>query len=259
LAERAPDDVTVAQAGSLAGVAHGFLGRAGGVSQGEVAGLNVGLGSGDDPEAITENRRRAVAAVAPGRRLATVYQVHSADCVTVSEGWADATRPHADAMVTDRPGVVLGILTADCAPVLFADRDAGVIGAAHAGWKGALGGVTDATIAMMEQLGARRNRIVAAIGPCIAQASYEVDGRFYQRFCSAEPGNAAFFTPGRADHWQFDLEGYVAARVQTAEVASVERLYLDTYAAADRFFSYRRSCHLDQAAYGRQIALIALG
>jgi YfiH family protein len=247
------------RAAALAGIRHGFLGRTGGVSQGEVAGLNVGLGSGDDPIAIAENRRRAVSAVAPGGQLATVYQVHSAKCVAATESWPQDARPHADAVVTDRPGLVLGILTADCAPVLFADHEAGVIGAAHAGWKGALGGVTDATLDAMEQLGARRGRIVAAVGPCIAQPSYEVDDTFRARFHQADPTNAAWFAPGAAGHWQFDLEGYVAAHLDRHGVGQVERLGLDTYAAPQRFFSYRRACHLGEASYGRQISLIALG
>ena len=247
------------RAPALGGIAHGFLGRRGGVSGGLVAGLNVGLGAEDEPAAIAENRRRAVAAVAPGARLVTVYQVHSPDCVPVEEPWADNARPHADALVTNRPGLVLGIVTADCAPVLFADRAAGVIGAAHAGWKGALGGVTDATIAAMEALGASRARIVAAIGPCIAQASYEVDDTFWARFLAADPANAAQFYAGRSGHWQFDLEGYVARRLESAGLAQVERLATDTCAQEDRFFSFRRSTHRGEPTYGRQISLIALG
>lgn len=245
------------RAASLDGVPHGFLGRGGGVSTGDVAGLNVGLGSGDDPALIAENRRRAADAVAPGARLVTVYQVHSADCVTVVDPWPETERPRADALVTDRPGLLLGILTADCAPVLFADREAGVIGAAHAGWKGAIGGVTDATVAAMERLGAERSRIVAAIGPCIAQPSYEVDEAFRQRFLAAGAENGTHFASGAPGHWQFDLEGYVAARLAAAGIGAVERLGLDTYAAPQRFFSYRRACHRGEAAYGRQIALIA--
>ena len=159
----------------LIGVPHGFLGRRGGVSEGVCAGLNVGLGSDDDRAAIAENRRRAVAAVAPGRRLVTLHQVHSPTALVATEPWPDEARPHADAIVTDRPGLALGILTADCAPVLLADADAGVVGAAHAGWKGALGGVIESAVAAMESLGADRARIVAAIGPAIARKSYEVD------------------------------------------------------------------------------------
>lgn len=238
-------------------VAHGFLGRRGGVSRGITAGLNTGYGSGDDRAAIDENRRRAVDAVQPGAELVTVYQVHSPDCV-VAEGWAYEDRPHADAIVTDRPGLLLGILTADCAPVLLADAEAGVVGAAHAGWKGALGGVTDATIAAMIRLGARRERIAAAIGPCIARASYEVDNDFACRFETADPENERFFTTARPGHHQFDLEGYVAARLAAAGVTRVAALGLDTYADEDRFFSFRRATHRGEPDYGRQISLIGV-
>ncbi len=254
--------VEVIRAAVLAGVAHGFLGRRGGVSRGIVAGLNVGIGAigddGDSAEAVAENRRRAGDAVAPGARLVTCYQVHSAQCV-VADAWEDEARPHADALVTDRPGLLLGVLTADCAPVLFADRVAGVVGAAHAGWKGAFGGVTDATIAAMETLGARRERIVAAVGPCIAQPSYEVDEGFRSRFVDAADGNAAWFLAGRPGHWQFDLEGYVADKLAKSSIGGVERLGLDTYADPQRFFSFRRATHAQEPAYGRQIALIAVG
>lgn len=250
--------VEVIRAEVLAGIAHGFLGRRGGVSTGPVAGLNVGLGSDDDPAAVAENRARAAEAVLPGARLVTVYQVHSPDCATVGEPWDDAGRPHADALVTDRPGLLLGILTADCAPVLLADREAGVIGAAHAGWKGAVGGVVRNTVAAMVALGARPERIAAAIGPCIAQASYEVDEGFVARFLDQSPGNARFFAPGRPGHRQFDLEGYVAARLAAEGIARIEPLGLDTYAAPERFFSFRCATHRGEASYGREIALIGL-
>lgn len=252
------EPVEVNRAAVLAGLPHGFLGRRGGVSTGVVSGLNVGLGTGDEPEAVAENRARATDAVAPGARLATVYQVHSPDCVTVNEPWPDAARPHADALVTDRPGLLLGVVTADCAPVLLADLQAGVVGAAHAGWKGAVGGVTDTTIAAMEALGAVRSRIVAAIGPCIAQASYEVDAGFRDRFVAAAATNARFFQSGRPEHFQFDLEGYVAARLEAAGIGAVEPLGLDTYPAADRFYSFRRATHRAEPDYGRQISLIGL-
>ena len=251
-------DVHVIRARTLDGVTHGFLGRRGGVSTGVVAGLNVGTGSADDPAAIAENRRRAAEAVLSDATLVTVYQVHSPDVVTVTAPIAFDARPHADAMVTDRPGLLLGILTADCAPVLFADREAGVIGAAHAGWKGAIGGVTDATIAAMETLGADRARIAAAIGPCIAQASYEVDAGFARRFEADDPANERFFAAGRPDHFQFDLEGYVAHRLAAAGLRRVELLGLDTYADADRFYSYRRATHRREPDYGRQISIIGL-
>ena len=240
------------------GVPHGFLGRKGGASEGVCAGLNVGWGSDDDRLAIAENRRRAVAAVAPGAALVTVHQVHSPDAIVATAPWPDDARPHADALVTDRPGLALGILTADCAPLLLADEKAGVIGAAHAGWKGAFTGVIEATLAAMEGLGADRARIAAAIGPAIARRSYEVDEDFLRRFAESDPANDRFFSPGREGHHQFDLEGYVAARLAAAGVTRVEALGLDTYSDADRFFSYRRATHRGEATYGRQISLIAL-
>lgn len=250
--------VEVIRARSLAGIAHGFLGRRGGVSTGATAGLNVGLGSADDPAAVAENRRLAADAVLPGARLVTAFQVHSAEVVTVSDPWADDARPHADAMVTDRTGVTIGILTADCAPVLFADAQAGVVGAAHAGWKGAIGGVTDATIAAMERLGAQRDRIVAAIGPCITRASYEVDDGFLRVFAAADAANERFFAPGRDGHHQFDLEAYVVHRLAAAGLSRIEALGLDTYADETRFFSFRRATHRGEADYGRQVSVIAL-
>ena len=243
---------------ALLAVPHGFLGRKGGVSEGVCAGLNVGWGSLDDRAAIAENRRRAVKAVAPGARLVTLHQVHSAEAVAVTEPWPDEARPHADAMITDRPGLALGILTADCAPVLLADEAAGVIGAAHAGWKGALAGVVEAAVAAMERLGAERGRIAAAVGPCIARRSYEVDDAFRLRFAEADARNDRFFAPGRDERHQFDLEGYVAARLAAAGVRRVEALGLDTYADPDRFFSYRRATHRGEPTYGRQLSLIAL-
>ena len=246
------------RAGALDGVAHGFLGRRGGVSTGVVAGLNVGLGSGDDPAAIAENRRLAADAVLPGARLVTCYQVHSADAVTILAPFADDLRPHADALVTDRPGMVLGILTADCAPVLLADRAAGLIGAAHAGWKGALGGITDATILAMETIGADRTRIVAAIGPCIARASYEVDDIFLARFAAADPVNERFFVEAGVGRYRFDLEAYVAHRLAAAGIGTIEALGLDTYADEDRFYSFRRATHRREADYGRQVSLIGI-
>lgn len=250
--------VELIRAQALAGVPHGFLGRRGGVSTGLVWGLNAGLGTGDEPEAVAQNRRLAADAVLPGARLVTCYQVHSALCVEAGE-WADAERPHADALVTDRRGLVLGVVTADCAPVLLADREAGVVGAAHAGWKGAFTGVCEATVAAMVRLGARAERIVAAVGPCIAQASYEVDEAFRARFFDQSSDNDEFFKAGRAGHWHFALEDYVAARLRAAGVESVEKLGLDTYVAADRFFSFRRATHAQEADYGRQLAIIGLG
>ena len=250
--------VRVNRAAALEAVPHGFLGRRGGVSTGILAGLNVGTGSGDDAQALAENRRRAIDAVLPGAQLATAYQVHSAEAVYVAEPWPHEERPQADAMVTDTPGLLLGILTADCAPVLLADREAGVVGAAHAGWRGALAGVTDAAISAMEALGAKRERIAAAIGPCIARASYEVDVGFRDRFLAADASNRRFFTAPDGGKPHFDLEAYVAARLESAGVDEVERLGLDTYGDPGRFYSFRRATHRGEPDYGRQISLIGL-
>lgn len=246
------------RAPTLDGVAHGFLGRTGGVSTGIHAGLNAGIGSDDDAAAVAENRRLASDAVLPGAALVTLYQIHSADCVTVRAPLDARLRPRADALVTDRPGLALGILTADCAPVLLADQAAGVVGAAHAGWKGAIGGVTDATILAMEALGAKRERIAAAIGPCIARASYEVDDAFARRFEAHDPANERFFAEGRAGHFQFDLEAYVAHRLASAGIGRVALLGLDTYTDEARFFSFRRATHRSEPGYGRQISVIGL-
>jgi YfiH family protein len=251
--------VEVLRAAALEGVSHGFLGRRGGVSAGVCAGLNIGLGSDDDRAVITENRRRAIAAVAPGAALTTVHQIHSPEVMFAEAPWPDDARPRADAMVTDRPGLALGILTADCAPVLLADTAAGVIGGAHAGWKGALGGVVEATVAAMERLGADRARIAAAVGPCIARKSYEVDEGFFRRFTEAEPENERFFAAGeRPEHHQFDLEAFVISRLAAAGLGRIEALGEDTYTQPDRFFSYRRATHRSEPDYGRQVSLIAL-
>ena len=243
---------------SVLPVPHGFFGRAGGVSTGDLAGLNVSFGNEDDPDAVLENRRRAVAAVLADAELVTVHQVHSATAVYADRPWPRDARPHADAIVTDRPGLLLGILTADCAPVLLADQQAGVVAAAHAGWRGASGGVCEAAIEAMERIGARRERIAAAIGPCIAQASYEVDGAFRDRFVADDPANECFFAQNAGERPHFDLESYVASRLENAGVGSVEPLHLDTYASPDRFFSFRRATHRGEPDYGRQIALIGL-
>ena len=248
--------VEVIRARALDGTAHGFLGRRGGISTGLYAGLNVGIGSDDDAEAVAENRRLATEAVLPGARLLTLYQTHSADVVRALTAFDD--RPEGDALVTDRPGLALGILTADCTPVLLADREAGVVGAAHAGWKGAIGGVTDATIAAMEKIGARRDRIAAAVGPCIARSSYEVDDAFARRFETDDPANERFFAPGKPGHHQFDLEAYVVHRLANAGLGRIEMLGLDTYADADRFFSFRRATHRGEPGYGRQISIIGI-
>lgn len=251
-----PQPVHVA---ALGDVPHGFFGREGGVSAGEASGLQAGLGADDDPAAVAENRRRIVGAVLPGAALATVYQVHSDRVVRYLTAPDVADRPEADAMVTDRPSLLLGIVTADCAPVLLADPQAGVVGAAHAGWKGAVSGICERTVEAMEKLGASASRIVAAVGPCIAQRSYEVDRGFFDRFLAADEGNRRFFREGRDDHHhQFDLEGYVASRLAAAGLTTVELTGMDTYCDPDRFYSFRRATHERKANYGRQMAVIGL-
>ena len=252
-------EVEVIRAVSLGEFPHGFLGRRGGVSGGELAGLNVGYGSNDERGAIEENRSRAIAAILRDADLATVHQVHSAEVVHVQRPWRHDERPRADAMVSDRPNLLLGILTADCAPVLFADHRAVVVGAAHAGWRGALAGVTDSTIAAMERLGARRDDIHAAVGPCIGQPSYEVDETFRASFLEHDAENARFFVPGPAGKPHFDLEAYLVHRLLAAGIGEVEALNLDTYADPDRFFSYRRATHRGERDYGRQLSAIGIG
>ena len=221
----------------LADSPHGFFGRRGGVSSGELASLNCGLGSGDDPALIAENRRRVADAVLSGGTLTGVYQVHGNRCVIVDDKSDVTARPEADALTTCTPGIILGILTADCVPVLFADREAGVIGAAHAGWKGALAGVTDVTLTAMESLGADRANIAAAIGPCIGRASYEVDDGFVQRFTADDPANERFFAAAKPGHAMFDIAAYVAARLAAAGVARIAIGGQDTYAEAEDSFS----------------------
>ena len=251
--------IELLRAACLDNVPHGFAGRRGGVSSGVHAGLNVGLGSDDAREAVLRNRDLARDALLPGAQLVTVRQVHSPDVVTVTAAIGEQDRPAGDAMVTDRPGLILGILTADCVPVLFADPDAGVVGAAHAGWKGALSGVTDRTIQEMEKLGAQAGRIRAAIGPCIARASYEVTEPFMRAFEDQDPENGRFFSAGREGHCQFDIAAYVAARLAASGIGRVEMLDEDSYSQPERFYSYRRSCHRGEASYGRQISMIAVG
>ncbi|MBA3942519.1 MAG: peptidoglycan editing factor PgeF [Sphingopyxis sp.] len=244
---------------TLDGIAHGFFGRRGGVSSGDLAALNCGLGSGDDPALIAENRRRVAEAALPGAALTCLYQVHGNRCVIVDEGTDLTARPEADAHATRTPGILLGILTADCVPVLFADREAGVVGAAHAGWKGALAGVTDATLDAMESLGATRANIAAAIGPCIGRASYEVDEGFAERFLADDPANERFFAAGKPGHAMFDIAAYVAARLAAAGIARIAIGGQDTYAEETDYFSYRRACHRNENSYGRQISVIGLG
>ena len=243
---------------ALGGLPHGFFGRQGGVSTGDLASLNCGIGSGDDPELIAENRRRAGSAILPGAALAGVYQVHGRRCLIVDETTDLAARPEADALATRTPGILLAILTADCVPILFVDQEAGVVGAAHAGWKGAIAGVAEATLDTMEELGARRARIAAAIGPCIGRASYEVDGAFVSRFLEDDPANERFFAAGRPGHAMFDIAAYVAARLAAADVPTVAIGGQDTCAQEADYFSYRRACLRGDNGYGRQMAVIGL-
>ena len=241
-------------------IRHAFFTRSGGVSQGVYASLNGGTGSNDAPAKIAENRARMAAAlgVAPDR-LITAHQIHSPDVVVAEEPWTQSGRPRADAIVTRKPKLAIGVSTADCGPLLFADAEAGVIGAAHAGWRGALTGVIDATVAAMEKLGAKRSHIAAALGPTIRQANYEVGPEFVERFIAADPGNARFFSPSpRADHAMFDLTGYIAERVRRAGVENFEDLGLCTFADPARFFSYRRMTKQGEPDYGRHINAIAL-
>jgi hypothetical protein len=242
---------------------HAFFTREGGVSQGIFAALNVGLGSGDDPEAVRENRRRAASTLdVPAEKLVTAYQIHSASVVVVDQPWLAGKAPKVDAMVTRTRGIALGILTADCAPVLFADVKAGVIGAAHAGWKGALTGVLEATVEAMVKLGARPERILAAVGPCIAQQSYEVGPEFPAPFVAEDPANGRHFRPDRNSEgeprWRFDLAGYASDKLERLGLGSVEVLPYDTCADDQHFFSYRRACLRGETDYGRGLSAIAL-
>ena len=245
---------------ALAGIRHAFFTRDGGVSDGIYASLNGGVGSDDAPAKVAENRSRMAAAlgVAP-EHLLTAYQIHSPDVVTIERPWEPQARPRADAIVTRAAGLAIGVTTADCGPVLFADATAGVIGAAHAGWRGAATGVLEATIAAMERCGADRGRIVAALGPMIRQPNYEVGPEFVARFKADDAANERFFQPSsRPGHALFDLPGYIAARLAAAGIRRVEDLGHCTYADAGRFFSYRRSTHRQEPDYGRHINAIAL-
>ncbi|HEV2957130.1 MAG TPA: peptidoglycan editing factor PgeF [Xanthobacteraceae bacterium] len=245
---------------SIPGIRHAFFTRDGGVSDGFYASLNAGLGSRDVPERVAENRARMAAALGVARdRLVTAYQVHSPNVVVASEPWSRADAPHADAVVTRVPGLAVGVTTADCGPLLLADREARVVAAAHAGWKGALAGVAEAAVDAMEELGASRRRIVAALGPMIRQPSYEVGPDFVTRFAADDAENRRFFAPGVRDgHAMFDLAGYIISRLQRAGVGRIEDLGHCTYAEPTRFFSNRRSTHRAEADYGRHISAIAL-
>jgi purine-nucleoside/S-methyl-5'-thioadenosine phosphorylase / adenosine deaminase len=244
---------------AIPGLRHAFFSRNGGVSDGIYSGLNGGIGSRDDPANVAENRRRMAEqiGVKPGHLL-TAYQVHSPDVVVASEPWDTAARPRADAIVTRIEGLAIGITAADCGPVLLADPNARVIGAAHAGWKGALTGVVESTVAAMEKLGADRSGIVAAIGPLIRQDSYEVGNEFVERFIETDAENSMFFLPAaREGHAMFDLAGFIRMRLENAGVLVIDDIGVDTY-SDERFFSYRRSVHRKEPDYGRHVHAIAL-
>lgn len=242
------------------GLRHGFFTRTGGVSEGIFAALNCSLGSRDDPAKVAENRRRALARLGlAGDRLATVRQVHGTAVAVVTAPWPQDARPSADALVTRVPGLALGILTADCAPVLFADAGAGIVAAAHAGWRGALAGVLEATVAAMEDAGARRQHITAAIGPCIGAASYEVGPEFPAPFLAENPESAAFFAAAPRDrHHLFDLAGYVAHRLARLGLGRIAATGGDTAAEEERFFSYRRACLRQEGGFGHMLSAICL-
>lgn len=244
----------------LAGIGHAFFTRAGGVSGGVYASLNAGVGSDDEPRNVAENRARMATAMGvPAAHFLTCYQIHSPDVAVALAPWGADARPRADAIVTAVPGLAIGVSTADCGPVLFADAQARVIGAAHAGWRGALAGVTDQTIAAMERLGAARERTVAVLGPMIRQKNYETGPDLRDRFVADDPANARFFRAAlREAHYMFDLAGYVVARLAAAGVGTIEDVDACTYADAETFFSYRRMTHRGEADYGRHINAIVL-
>jgi YfiH family protein len=244
---------------AIPGLRHAFFTREGGVSDGIYAGLNGGLGSSDDPAKVAENRRRMAEqmGVSPAHFL-SLHQVHSPDAVIATGHWQGAVRPKADAIVTGTAGLAIGVTTADCGPILFVEPRARVIGAAHAGWKGALTGILDSTVAAMEKLGAERNGIVAAIGPLIRQQSYEVGPEFVTRFIDTDAEYGMFFMPStRADHAMFDLAGFIRMRLENAGILMIDDLGIDTY-ADERFYSYRRSVHRKEPDYGRHVHAIAL-
>jgi YfiH family protein len=245
---------------ALPHIRHGFFTREGGVSDGIYASLNCGPGSGDAIPKVMENRTRAAKTLGAAlESLVTCYQIHSANVVIIDKPWTWKEAPQADAVVTKTPGIALGILAADCLPVLFADAQAKVIGAAHAGWKGAISGVCENTISAMEKMGATRANIVASVGPGIAQNSYEVSAEFYERFFTESGTNALYFKPSdRADHYRFDLKAYVAGRLKAADISRNNVLAEDTCLDENRFFSFRRATLRKEPAYGRQISAILL-
>lgn len=242
----------------LNGISHGFFGSRGGVSKGLYKSLNAGVGSADDPIAVAKNRRRIATQIGAesDAYLVSCHQHHSSDALRVEAPFNG--RPKGDAMVTDRPGLALAIMTADCVPILFADDKAGVIGAAHSGWKGALGGISEATIEVMEGMGAQTARITAVIGPCIRQASYEVGPEFRDEFLATAGWSERFFTPGKADRLHFDLPGFVEARLRQAGLSQIDIIAHDTCALANQYFSNRRRNHEGLSDYGRNASVIML-
>lgn len=253
------DDVQALKAGNIK-TAHGFFTRVGGISKGIYGSLNCAWGSKDNLSDVMTNRALVVQALGPDvSDLLSASQVHSNRVKVVDKVWTRERSPDVDALVTKLPNVALGILTADCAPVLFHDAKNNVIGAAHAGWKGAFGGVLENTVKEMEVLGAERAEITAAVGPCIHQASYEVDGNFRQTFLNHDPAFETYFTDSVKDgHYQFDLPGFVKSKLDGLGLASVEGSCVDTYVDEDRFFSYRRTTHRSESDYGRQISVVVL-
>jgi YfiH family protein len=244
---------------AIPGLRHAFFSRDGGVSGGIYAGLNGGLGSNDDPADVAENRRRMAEQMGvPPSHFLGVHQIHSPDAVVATGPWESASRPRGDAIVTRAKGLAISVTAADCGPILFVDPNARVVGAAHAGWKGALTGIVESTVAAMEKLGAERAGIVAAIGPLIRQHSYEVGNEFVERFLDADAENALFFIPStRAGHAMFDLAGFIRGRLEKAGVLMIDDIGVDTY-SDERYFSYRRSVHRNEPDYGRHVHAIVL-
>lgn len=258
--DASPEPIRAPILAALDGIRHGFFTRRGGTSAGVYSSLNCGIGSGDDRNTVLVNRARVAGAMGvTADHLLSPYQVHGANAVVAREPWAPGEGPAADGIATATPGIAIGIGTADCAPVLFADAESRVVGAAHAGWGGAINGVLEATVEAMIELDAQRDRIVVAIGPSIAQASYEVGPEFRERFLADDRGNMQFFAAAeRAGHYRFDLPGYIVARLNRIKLRRIASLGLDTYADEERFFSFRRATHRGDADYGRMISAIAL-
>lgn len=252
--------ITLDSLTAVPGIRHGYMTRHGGVSDGIYASLNCGIGSNDDPERVRENRRRVLQLVdLPAATLLTAYQVHSPDVLVVEEAWREGQRPKVDGLVTRCVGLAIAASSADCVPILFADPEARIVGAAHAGWRGAIGGVLQATVKQMCALGAKVERIRAGVGPCIGAASYEVGPEFPAPFLAQDPGHASLFRPSkRAGHYMFDLESYVTGQLATLKLAEIEVAHRDTCAEPQTFFSYRRSVLNNEPDYGRHVSVIGL-